>query len=96
MKHSGYHAIHPAAVLSASLVLSLLLWLPTLQATINGDASLTTAAIRYLVGFTFVRIAVGGVVHLINHYRALADRELMNAVAAEIESQMASTTDNAA
>lgn len=65
--------VHPHAVLSASLVLSLLLWFPTLQACLDGDTTLVIAAIRYVVAFGFVRLALGGIVHLVHQYRAQLD-----------------------
>ena len=91
MNLHGHHAIHPSAVLSASLVLSLLLWAPTAQTCIEGNTPLTAAAIRYVMVFGFVRLALGGIVYLVNQYRAAADRELMLAVAAELEAQSADT-----
>lgn len=66
--------VHPHAVLSASLVLSLLLWVPTMQACLDGDTPLFTAAIRYVIAFGFVRIALGGFVYLLHNYRAEVDR----------------------
>ena len=79
--------IHPSAVLAAALVLSLLLWYPTLEACIAGDVALSTAALRYLLVFAFVRVAASVIVYLVHHYRSEADEAFVYAQLAELERQ---------
>jgi hypothetical protein len=50
------------------------LWLPTLSATMRGDTDLPEAAIRYLVAFTFARIAIGFLARLVTTYAVVEDR----------------------
>lgn len=62
----------PHAQLSASLVLSLVLWLPFGMAVLRDELDLFGAGLRYLVAFTGCRVAVSGIAHLLLTYRALA------------------------
>ena len=65
--------MNPAARLSISLLVGLVLWLPTLRASMSGDIDLPEAAIRYLVAFTFARIAIGFLARLVTTYAVIDD-----------------------
>ena len=67
--------MNPAARLSVALLLGLVLWLPTLTASMHGDIDLPAAALRYLVAFLFARMAVAGVARLLESYSVVADVE---------------------
>ena len=69
----GGRAMNPAARLSVALVTALVLWLPTLAATMRGDIDLIQAAVRYLVAFVLARVAVGGIARLIHSYSVTGD-----------------------
>ncbi|MGE3621361.1 MAG: hypothetical protein AB7L84_12950 [Acidimicrobiia bacterium] len=58
----------PHARLSCTLVLSLVLWSPTLLACVAGRTSLESAALRYAVGLAFAHLAVGLLAHLVRSY----------------------------
>jgi hypothetical protein len=60
--------MNAAARLSVALVLGLVLWLPSLSASLDGTIDLSTAATRFLVAFLFARVAVGGVAWLFQAY----------------------------
>lgn len=60
--------MNPAAQLSASLLAALLLWLPSVSATLRGDLDLPTAAVRYLLAFVLARLAIGGISRLFVSY----------------------------
>lgn len=62
--------MNPNAVFSATLVSSLLLWYPSMQACLRGDLDLTPAALRYLAALTVARIAMNFLARLVNAYRA--------------------------
>ena len=62
--------MNPAARLGVSLVASLVLWFPTLQATMRGDTDLFSAAIRYLLAFGLATIAVNLLSQLVTGYAA--------------------------
>lgn len=68
--------MNPAAHLSLALVSGLVLWLPTLSATLRGDADLFAAAIRYLVGFVFAWVAIGLLARLIHSYASAAEQDV--------------------
>jgi hypothetical protein len=76
--------VNPSARLSVSLLLALALWLPTLGASLRGDVDLSTAAIRYLLAFLLTRVAVGGVVRLLEGYARPSEDEPTDDVAAGI------------
>ena len=67
--------MNPNAVFSATLVTSLLLWYPSMQACLRGDLDLTPAALRYLAALTVARIGMNFLARLVNAYRVpeLAD-----------------------
>ena len=67
--------MNPAARLSVALVLGLVLWLPTLTASMHGQIDLPAAALRYLVAFLFARVAVAGVARLLESYTVVPDIE---------------------
>jgi hypothetical protein len=62
--------MNPNAVFSATLVSSLLLWYPSMQACLRGDLDLTPAALRYLAALAVSRLAMNFLARLINAYRA--------------------------
>lgn len=82
--HHGHHDVlgDPHAQLSASLVLSLVLWMPFGMAVLRQDLDLFGAGVRYLVAFVGCRIAVSGIAHLLLTYRALVPIELTEEPAA--------------
>ena len=57
-------------VFSASLVTSLVLWFPSMQACLRGDLDLVPAALRYLAALLVSRLAMNGIARLVNAYRA--------------------------
>ncbi len=61
----------PHARLSASLVLSLVLWAPFGMAALRSDLDVVQAGLRYLVSFVGCRLAVGGIAHLMASYHLL-------------------------
>jgi hypothetical protein len=60
--------MNPNTVFSASLVTSLVLWYPSMQACLRGDLDLTPAALRYLAALTVARIAMNFLARLVNAY----------------------------
>jgi hypothetical protein len=65
--------MNAAARLSVALVLGLVLWFPSLSASLSGTIDLSTAAIRFLVAFLFARVAVGAVAWLFQAYAGAGD-----------------------
>jgi hypothetical protein len=61
--------MNPNAVFSATLVTSLLLWYPSMQACLRGDLDLTPAALRYLAALTVARIGMNLLARLVSTYR---------------------------
>jgi len=64
--------MNPNTVFSASLVTSLVLWFPSMQACLRGDLDLAPAGLRYLAALVVSRLALGGLARLINAYHAAA------------------------
>ena len=62
-------------VFSASLVTSLVLWWPSMQACLRGDLDLVPAALRYLAALVVSRLALNGIARLVNAYRAAQEPE---------------------
>ena len=62
--------MNPNTVFSASLVTSLVLWFPSMQACLRGDLDLPPAGLRYLAALTVSRLAIGGLARLVAAYRA--------------------------
>ena len=62
--------MNPNTVFSASLVTSLVLWYPSMQACLRGDLDLTPAALRYLAALTVSCLAMKFLARLLNAYRA--------------------------
>jgi hypothetical protein len=60
--------VNPAAQMSAALLVALGLWFPSLTATLQGDLDLPAAAVRYLVAFLLVRLAIAGISRLFVTY----------------------------
>ena len=76
--------MNPSARLSIALLLALVLWLPTLSASLRGDVDLSVAAIRYLLAFLLARVAVSGVARLADTYRQPRDEHAADDVHAGI------------
>lgn len=62
--------MNPNTVFSLSLVTSLVLWLPSMQACLRGDLDLAPAGLRYLAALVVSRLAMNGLARLVNAYRA--------------------------
>src|SRR5205807_9264841 len=62
--------MNPNTVFSASLVTSLVLWFPSMQACLRGDLDLSAAGLRYVAALIVARLAVNGLARLVNTYRA--------------------------
>jgi hypothetical protein len=60
--------MNPSARLSVALLLALVVWLPSLNASMKGEIDLSVAAVRYLVAFLLARLAVNGVAKLLDTY----------------------------
>ena len=67
--------MNPNAAFSASLVTSLILWYPSMQACLRGDLDLTPAALRYLAALAVSRLAINFLARLLNAYRAQQQRD---------------------
>jgi hypothetical protein len=65
--------MNPNTVFSASLVTSLVLWFPSMQACLRGDLDLPPAGLRYLAALLVSRLAMNGLARLVNAYRAAQD-----------------------
>jgi hypothetical protein len=61
--------MNPNTAFSASLVTSLVLWYPSMQACLRGDLDLTPAALRYLAALMLSRLAMNFLARLLNSYR---------------------------
>jgi hypothetical protein len=62
--------MNPNTVFSASLVTSLVLWYPSMQACLRGDLDLAPAGLRYLAALVVARLAMNFLARLVNAYRA--------------------------
>src|SRR5207302_366497 len=62
--------MNPNTVFSASLVTSLVLWFPSMQACLRGDLDLAPAGLRYLAALVVARLAMTFLARLVNAYRA--------------------------
>jgi len=62
--------MNPNTVFSVSLVTSLVLWYPSMQACLRGDLDLAPAGLRYVVALVVARLATNGLARLVNAYRA--------------------------
>jgi hypothetical protein len=65
--------MNPNTVFSASLVASLVLWFPSMQACLRGDLDLAPAGLRYLAALVVSRLAMNGLARLVNAYRATGE-----------------------
>lgn len=65
----------PALRFSFSLVLSLLLWLPTVPSSLSANADPAMIAVRYLVALIVARLGVGLVFRLVGGYAGEAVEE---------------------
>jgi len=66
--------MNPSSVFSASLITSLVLWLPSMVACLRGDLDLSVAGLRFLVALALTRVALGGLARLVNAYRTASPR----------------------
>lgn len=62
--------MNPNTAFSASLVTSLVLWYPSMQACLRGDLDLTPAALRYLAALAVSCLAMNFLARLLGAYRA--------------------------
>jgi hypothetical protein len=67
--------MNPNTVFSASLVTSLVLWFPSMQACLRGDLDLAPAGLRYLAALAVSRLAMGALARLVTAYRAAQDHD---------------------
>ena len=67
--------MNPNTVFSVSLVTSLVLWYPSMQACLRGDLDLAPAGLRYVVALVVARLATNGLARLVNAYRASQEPE---------------------
>jgi hypothetical protein len=61
-------SVDPAFSFGVSLVVSLVLWYPTLRATMHGDIDITDAGIRYFLALALSWAGVYGVCALVAMY----------------------------
>jgi hypothetical protein len=64
----GRTALDPALLFGISLLLSLLLWWPSLQGALDGSLDITVAGLRYLAALGLSWLAVFGVGTLVAGY----------------------------
>jgi hypothetical protein len=64
--------MNPNTAFSLSLLVSLVLWLPSVLASLRGELDMPAAGLRYLAALTLSRVAVGGVARLLSAYRSVA------------------------
>ena len=62
--------MNPNTVFSASLVTSLVLWFPSMQACLRGDLDLAPAGLRYVAALVVSRLVMNGIARLVSAYRA--------------------------
>src|SRR4051794_20018585 len=67
--------MNPNTVFSASLITSLVLWFPSMQACLRGDLDLAPAGLRYLAALVVARLAMNFLARLVNAYRAAQEPE---------------------
>lgn len=65
--------MNASARLSAALLTALVLWWPTLSATLRGEQDLAAGALRYLAAFLFARLAIEGLALLCRHYAPVTE-----------------------
>lgn len=65
--------MNPQLRFSLSLVVSLVLWYPTMRASLGGEIDLLSASLRYVFAFGFAWFALAGISALLDGYRADAD-----------------------
>jgi hypothetical protein len=61
-------SVDPTFTFGVSLVVSLVLWYPTLRATMNGDIDITDAGIRYFLALALAWAGVYGICALVAMY----------------------------
>jgi hypothetical protein len=61
-------SVDPAFAFAVSLAVSLVLWYPTLRATMSGDIEITNAGIRYFLALAIAWAGVYGVSSLVAMY----------------------------
>jgi hypothetical protein len=65
--------MNPNTVFSATLVGSLVLWFPSMQACLRGDLDLAPAGLRYVAALVVSRLAMNFLARLVNAYRAVPE-----------------------
>ena len=61
-------SVDPAFTFGVSLVISVVLWYPTLRGTMNGNIEITDSGIRYLIALAIAWAGVYGVSSLVAMY----------------------------
>jgi hypothetical protein len=61
-------SVDPAFTFAVSLAISLVLWYPTLRATMSGDIEITNAGIRYFLALAIAWCGVYGVSAIVAMY----------------------------
>jgi hypothetical protein len=61
-------SVDPAFAFAVSLAVSLVLWYPTLRATMSGDIEITNAGIRYFLALAIAWCGVYGVCAIVAMY----------------------------
>src|SRR6266480_322939 len=67
-------SVDPAFTFGVSLVVSLVLWYPTLRATMDGDIDITDAGIRYFLALALSWARVYGISSIVAMYAGQARR----------------------
>ena len=81
--------MNPNTAFSVSLVTSLVLWFPSMQACLRGDLDLTPAALRYLAALTVSRLAMNFLAGLLDAYRGSHQPEMPSGEAPAADSETA-------
>jgi hypothetical protein len=84
--------MNPNIVFSASLVTSLVLWYPSMQACLRGDLELAPAGLRYLAALAVSRLALGFLARLVSAYQAAQHPDAPGAPTASAGSPAAAST----
>ena len=67
-------SVDPAFTFAISLVLSLVLWYPTMQGTLHGEVDITNAGIRYFLALALSWAGVYGICSLVAMYASTPRR----------------------
>ncbi len=66
--------VDPACIFGVSLVLSVVLWYPTMRATLDGNADITDAGVRYFLDLALSWAGVAGISAIVAMYAGHARR----------------------